>query len=210
MRTSLFHGLLCASLVFFATGCGKDNKSSGKGVSNNLLANPYTGKVPAASLTAYTNLMTWYKGTTEGPLPQMNLAHYGETRTISTLKQECSTTTIDLWITEKDLTICKESSTDNEVQRNVARTAVGSSKAGITKLNQALNGSGLTLIKVTQSKSYAGNLFQIEWAKSNGHRLVYMIDTGLNSAFNPYQIIDSEARTIESISEEISYPFNNL
>lgn len=209
MRTSLFHGLLCASLVLFAAACGKDNKSSGKSASNNLLTNPYIGTVPADSAAAYNNLMTWYKGTSEGSLPQMNLAHYGETRTISTLKQECSTTTIDLWITEKDLTFCKETSSQREVERNLARTAAGTSKASNTKLAQALSGSGLTLVKVTQGQSYSGSLFTIEWAKSNGQRLVYTIDTGLNSAFNPYQIIDSEARTIESISE-IGYPFNNL
>ncbi|MCM2350812.1 MAG: hypothetical protein NDI69_12385 [Bacteriovoracaceae bacterium] len=206
MRTSLFHGLLCASLVFFAAGCGKDNKSSGGGVSGNVVTNPYTGTVPADSLTAYTNLMTWYKGTTEGSLPNDGFAHYGETRTITTLSQECSTKTIDLWIIEKDLTFCKENSSENEVERNVALTAVGSVKASNSKLTQALSGSGLTLIKVTQ---YSANVFQIEWAKSNGHRLAYSIDTSFNSAFNPYQIIDSEARTIESLTD-IGSPFLNL
>lgn len=215
MKSSLLRITVCASLIIFAIGCGKDNKSSGGGGGGQPQnPNPVTqptpniGVVPADSQLAYNNLMAWYNSGTEGGLPNLNLNHYGEIRTIKTMSQECSTKDWDLKIVNPSLTYCKDNSTEQEQKRNVTIVAPGTSKTGNTKLSQAFNSNGLTLVKVSErALSSTGSEFIIEYVnQANGKQVIYVINTLYNSAFNPVEIINTEARTIEFI-EDINYPF---
>lgn len=61
MKSKLFNSILCASLLVFAVGCGK-NKSGGGSSSYGI--NPYNQS--ASSQQLITNLNSWYNGTTEG------------------------------------------------------------------------------------------------------------------------------------------------
>ena len=214
MKATLFRSIVCASLIVFAGGCGKDNKSSGGTTLPNYQQNPYTGTVPVESQAAFNNFVNWYNSVNEGALPNLGITHYGELRVIQTLKQDCTTKNFNFWIIDKDFTFCKDANTETEHKRNVTIIGQGGSKTGNPKLAQALSGNGLTLSKASEStESYmngSGKVFTLEYINTaNGNRVIYVINTIYNSAFNPIQIINTETQTIESVVD-INYPYPNI
>lgn len=203
MKTSLFHGLLCASLIVFAVGCGKENKSGGEAASP---VNPYTGSVPAASQSALKNFQDWYNSSTEGSYP--GIGQKIETRIVQNYSRTdgCETKPITIFgynITEINYCFSNSTSVSNQETDRVVNVLVSQVKSQNTKLAQAYAGSGMTLANATSlgQSRYGGTIYQLEYSKSNGHRVVYIIDTGVNSAFNPVQITDSEAKTVEFVED---------
>lgn len=200
MKASFFKIVLCASLAVFAVGCGKDNKSSGGGGVVNT--NPYTGTVPASSQQALKNFQAWYASTTEGQIP--GLGQRTEIRRITTYGQTdgCEQKPISIFgVDLGNINYCFNSSSQtnsNDVSR-VVNVVASQNKSQNAKLAAAYSGAGMTLANVIQGRSQYGTYYQLEYAKSNGHRVVYIIDTGINSAFNPVQITNSEARTVEVV-----------
>src|SRR5262245_12539542 len=58
MKSSLFNGILCASLLVFAVGCGKDSGGSkNPNYSMNPVINPY---MSSNGQSALNNLRKWY------------------------------------------------------------------------------------------------------------------------------------------------------
>lgn len=199
MKTSLIRSFVCASLIVFAVGCGKDNKSSGGG----SYTNPYTGTVPAESQAALANFQNWYNSANEGGFP--GLGQRIETRTIRTFGQTdgCESKPIKVFgVTIMDLNYCLNKSSQLNEQRfdRVVNIVADSAKSQNAKLVEAFNGGGMTLANVLQGQSQYGVYFQLEYVKANGHRKVFTIDTGIHSSINPVQITDSEARTLEFVS----------
>lgn len=206
MKATLFRSIICAALIVFAVGCGKDNKSSGGGNVGqipNPNPNPYTGQIPAESQAALTNFQNWYNSQTEGTYP--GLGQKIETRTIDNYSQTdgCESQPISFFGRKLlDLNYCLNTSSKQNSQ-NVDRTinvVAGSAKSQNSKLVEAYSGAGMTLANVLQGQSQFGTYYQLEYVKTNGHRVVYTIDTGIHSSFNPVQITNSETRTLEFVS----------
>ncbi len=204
MKASIFKILLCASLAVFAVGCGKDNKSSGGGTGPipAVNTNPYTGTVPASSQQALNNFQAWYNSNNEGQFP--GIGQKTEVRKITTYSQTdgCEQKPISVFgVNLGNLNYCFNSSSQSnstEVSR-VVNVLVNQTKSQNPNLAAAYSGAGMTLANVIQGQGQNGAYYQLEYAKSNGHRVVYTIDTGIHSAFNPVQITNSEARTFEEI-----------
>ncbi len=75
-------------------------------------------------------------------------------------------------------------------------TQSGAVKTSLALVSSILSGSLGTIVNVTTSTSNTGGVFYaIYLVKSSGYSAVYTIDTGINSAFNPVYIFDSETRT---------------
>jgi len=203
MKTTLIRSIVCASLIVFAIGCGKDNKSSGGGGGPIPNPNPYTGQIPAESQGALTNFQNWYSSQTEGSYP--GLGQKIETRMIHSYSQTdgCESQPISLFGKKLlDLNYCLNTSSKQNSQ-NVERpinVVAGSAKSQNSKLLEAYSGAGMTLANVLQGQSQFGTYYQLEYVKTNGHRVVYTIDTGIHSSFNPVQITNSETRTLEFVS----------
>lgn len=201
MKASIFKILLCASLAVFAVGCGKDNKSSG-GSGGVVNTNPYTGTVPAASQQALKNFQAWYSNKTEGQFP--GIGQKTEFRRITTYSQTdgCEQKPISIFgVDLGNLNYCFNSSSQSS-SKDSSRTVnvlANQTKSQNTKLAAAYSGAGMKLANVSQGRSQFGTYYQLEYVKTNGHRVVYTIDTGIHSAFNPVQITNSEARTVESV-----------
>ncbi len=201
MKASFFKILLCASLAVFAVGCGKDNKSSG-GTGTVPAVNPYTGSVPASSQQALKNFQTWYASKTEGKIP--SIGQRTEIRRITTYSQTdgCEQKPISIFgVDLGNLNYCFNSSSqsDSDDVTRVVNVIVNQTKSQNTKLAAAYSGAGMKLASVIQGQSQFGTYYQLEYVKTNGHRVVYIVDTGINSAFNPVQITNSEARSVESV-----------
>ena len=203
MKTTLFRSVICLSLIAFAVGCGKDNKSSGS--SNGYIPqpqNPYTQITPE-SQSALTNFQNWYNSANEGSFP--GLGQITETRTIRTFGQTdgCENKPIKVFGKEiLSLNYCLNTSSQINEQSNnrIINILASTVKSQNALLAEAYSGPGMTLINVLQGQSEFGTYYQLEYSKANGHRKIYTIDTGIHSSVNPVQITDSEARTLEFVS----------
>lgn len=200
MKNKLFKGIFFTTfLLAFVVGCGKDGGGGGGSSSN-----PYTGNVPATSQQALANFRAWYNSTTESAYP--GIGSRTEKRVLQTFSSTdgCESKPISIFgVSLGNINYCFGSSNPVNLQ-NLTRTVyvlASQTKSQNAKLVAANSGSGMTLANVSQTNGqYGGAVYYIEYAKSNGHRVVYVIDTGLNSAFNPVKITDSEARTVEEVT----------
>jgi len=189
--------VLCLVLVAFALGCGKDNKSGG----SNPQTNPLSGNV--GNGTAEANFKAWYLSNIEGPMP--GIGSKTETRTIKTYTQTdgCELKPINIFgLNLGNVNYCFSSSgsSSSETVRRTVNVAPNMNKSSNTVLAEAYSGAGMRLVKITEDKSFYGKVFFIEYAKTNGHRVLYKVDTGIHSAFNPIEISDSEEKTVETVT----------
>jgi hypothetical protein len=202
MKSTLFMNLIFSSLFVVAVGCGKENKSGSK--SNYGAYNPYNTYNPyyqnpsQPSQQALANLQAWYTSTAE---VSGTIGPKSEQRLVVTYSGGCDTKTILGFI---DINICKSGSaqTSNTVTRivNVVATNNKSQNANLAAVFAPANGG--TLVNVTEAQSPVsqfGRLFTLTYAKLNGHSIQYKVDTGLNSAFSPVEIYDSELKRGERV-----------
>jgi hypothetical protein len=178
---SLFKGLLCASLVLAAVGCGKENKSGSNG--SVPLWNMYSG-------LATTSLQQWYQGVES--LPSSGVRQ--ETRRIEIYNTNggCTTKTVLGFI---DISYCLSSNaiaSSNNVINQIVPIAAGQPRSSVARLAEVFNpGAGMAVSNVQQ---ISGNIYQIDvYNQSTGQSKRYKIDTNLNAAFNPVDIYDSQA-----------------
>jgi hypothetical protein len=194
---SILMKVLCFALVVFALGCGKDNKSGG----SNPQTNPFSGNL--GNGTAEANFKSWYLSNTEGPMP--GIGSKSETRTIKTYSQTdgCELKPINIFgINLGNINYCFSGSgpSSTETVRRTVNVLPSTNKSTNSVLAGAYTGAGMRLIKITEDKSFYGKVFFIEYAKTNGHRVLYKVDTGIHSAFNPIEISDSEEKTVETVT----------
>ncbi len=185
---SLFNGFLCASLLVFAVGCGKENKS-GKG-----------GGVPLWNLysnQATTSLQQWYQGVEMSPITGVRQ----ETRRVEIYNPNggCSTKTLLGFI---DINVCLSSNavaSATNVTNQIVPIAPGQPRSSVARLAAVFNpGNGMAVSNVQQ---ISGSVFQIDvYNQSTGHSLRYKVDTNLNAAFNPVEIYDTQALRKEFIT----------
>ena len=191
--------MICLSL--FLVSCGKESSSSGTSYSN-----LYNSTLPTGSSDALTGLTTWYQGTAEGNYYTTSTTRI-EYRTVKTYNASngCSNQAINVFgINLGSVNLCSNNSSlanSTTVSRSVTPVIAGNSKVGNTKLAQLFSGAVGTLANVTQAQSsFGGMAYTLTFTKATGYQAVYVVDTGINSAFNPVYIIDTEARTEETVS----------
>lgn len=184
---SLFNGLLCASLLVFAVGCGKDNKSGSKG--GVPLWNLYSSPVS-------TNLQQWYQQAEQTQI-------YGvknEIRKVDIMAANngCSQKTYLGFI---NVTSCfsgnsVESST--QVTNQIVPIPAGQPRSSVARLAAVFSPAAGTV--VSNMQNIGGQLYQIDvYNQSTGHSIRYKIDTSLNAAFNPVEIYDTSTRRMEYV-----------
>ncbi len=189
--------VFCFALIVLSTGCGKDNKSGSTGTQ----PNPFSGNL--GSGTAEANFKTWYLSSTEGPIP--GIGSKSETRTIKTYTQTdgCELKPITIFgVNLGNINYCFSGSgpSSTETIRRTVNVLPSVNKSSNSVLAAAYTGAGMTLVKITEDTSFYGKVFYLEYTKTNGHRVLYKIDTGIHSAFNPIEISDSEEKTVETVT----------
>lgn len=216
MKTNSFRKVLFASLMLsLVTGCGKDKEKSSAAPAP--APAPVTAPAPAPapapvvnnlqSVTgqqAYSNALAWYNSTTENSVPTSAPA-ITEHRSVSTFGEpNCKSTTVLKFI---NLSGCfgVSASNSNVETRYVIPVQNGVSKATNSKLAAVFSApTGYSMISAQQVPGpFNFPIFMIDYGNSsNGHVIRYMIDSGLNSAFNPIRIYDTSIRK----SEEVTNP----
>jgi len=183
--------------------CGKDSTTNTSGSSSS--AQPYSTPVQQlannlssnSGQSAFNNLLSWYNSNVENSTPAITVK---EQRRIDRFSQpNCKTNT---YFSILNLQTCfgSTSGSVDYVERNVTASTntIKSSVPNLAAIFQPT--ASMTLMGVTQwSGPFGKPMYQLDFFKSNGYFLRYQIDTGLNSAFNPVLVFDSEKGTSEII-----------
>ncbi len=179
MKTSLFNSILCASLLVFAVGCGKESK--GGGSSNGINYN----NLGAISQQAAQSLNSWYNGSVEGTYPTTaGMVNVTKTVSIYNTQPTCEN--------KKFLGIPYQScsfsgSPTSEVPTTSTVAIVPENKAikdkGNAELAEAFSTSGRTLLDARAIDQYRTQLTYLN--NSTGEVIVYGINRGINSKLNP-------------------------
>jgi hypothetical protein len=205
MKPTFVKALICLSVMAMAMSCGKDSKSGGSnGVQQTMNpfneGNPFYKSPSEKTSSALNNAKAWYESPTEAAT---SMGQKTEKRVeYSYNEPDCNKKTVFGFM---DIEVCKQSkvSTTNLEPRTV-NVVPNNNKAANTKLAPVFNpANGATLRQASEVNSpmnNGGKLFTLEYVKSNGHILQYKIDTGLNSAFNPVEIYDSELKKGEVVT----------
>jgi uncharacterized membrane protein len=209
MKSSIFRGLVCASILVFAIGCGKDNKSGG-GVSG---VNLYHQNLDTSSQTAIQQLSTWYNGATEGTAQSQGY-YGGQAPSIFNIKKykftssssnsNCNTNQVSGgWLGNilgaigmNQYTICSGSNVSGQqgtlvsTQQNVnLNHLMGSaiSAKGNAELAAVVSGAKGQLINATGGY---GSVIRLVFL--NGNTIsTYTIDKNYHSAFNPVIVVET-------------------
>lgn len=195
-------------LLGFLTSCGKDNSSGTSSTkapatnTNQNSTNPYSNQVPSSSQAAFNNFKSWYLSTNEGAIP--GIGQRTEVRSLKTYStsSNCQTNPVSLFgVNIVNVNYCFSNtspSSTQELERQI-NVLPSQNKSLNSKLAQIYQGTNMTLVSASEFPAGNGKLFQIEFKKSNNEKVVYQIDTRINSAFNPVYILDSGAKTIETL-----------
>jgi hypothetical protein len=193
------------SFLLVLGSCGKNSVKSSGSATNSY--NPYGQQnIGATAQQALANYQAWYASSSESSFPSQNLLARTEYRTLTTYNaSNCNNQSVNLFgLSLGSINLCFNASSPSNSQQLTRYITLntGSSKSNNSKLAQVLSVSNATLMNVTQSVSQmaGGSVFRLEYVKQNGQSLVYVVDTGYNSAMNPVVIIDSEARTSETVT----------
>ncbi len=207
--SSLFfkRALTMSLLVLLASGCGKDEKSSSSPApkAEPVVAPDPVVEVPSVpSQPAFTNFKAWYKSSsTEGSL--IVAGTWTEHRVIKTYSTSSNCTNQDVNVFGLNLgtiNYCFSSSTPStSTSETRDLTIPGIAKSENEELTKVYTGDDgdLTLVNSQESANPYGTIYTIEFSRADNSRVVYVIDTSINSAFNPVYISDSAARTEESV-----------
>lgn len=175
---SLFNGILCASLLVFAVGCGKNNKSGGSNPA--AWNNAYLQATGSQGLTALQN---WYNGAQEGMRAQ-GLVTIKKVQSTQN-SQNCSS--LDLKIIQIPYCTYSYSSSSNsgtvisQVQATLVQDGAAISAKNNPELQSIFNGSAGTVAQVLQTGS---TVFRVDIIKDNVITS-YVIDTSYHSLLNP-------------------------
>ena len=176
---SLLSNLLCASLLFFAVGCGKDKGGSGGSSSSNLL-NP---GLDITSQQLIKRATDWYNGTLEGA--PRSVGSYNAEKAVYTYSttQVCEDKTF--WkIKYRE---CKYNGTPEIVRTPITVYINADGKAikdkGNAELNAIFSGSLGTIVEAKP----VGSGIQLKIVKNDGlgSVLYYGINPSKHSSLNP-------------------------
>lgn len=178
MKTTFFNSLLCASLLVFAVGCGKE-KSKSKG---QQYANLYNQGLTANNQQVVANVTNWFNGAQEGTglLGAMTIK---KTQYTSSNAQNCVEKKF-LGIPYQYCTYNSGSQTGTELSSttaNLFQDGVIINAKGNTELNNIFNGSNGTLINAVEQ----GSVAQLDFLRADGSIVSFVIDRNYHSGLNP-------------------------
>lgn len=196
MKTSLFSSILCASLLVFAVGCGKENKSGGSrsGAYNNL----YNQGLSQTNQQVLQKNVNWFNARTEG-LALQGLVNITRTPYTFNTAPNCEE--------KKFLGIpyqyCSYNSSgtpgtavvQNNVQLFQDNRAINAK--GNTELNAIFSGASGTLVSAIDLSSTASKL---DFLRADGTIVSFVIDRSYHSLLNPVKKTEtSQAQKVETI-----------
>lgn len=203
---SLFNGLVCMSLLAFAVGCGKDNKSG----SNN---NRYFGNLSQTGLNltsqkALNNLSAWYNNKVEGTKLTGAVTKQKFKQSMTPVEQNCE---------EKKFLgipfyLCSHSSSGSGAGEPVGSSQVLNLSTGYNliinqksnpELQAIFNNSIGSIVSATQN----GNVFRIDFLRKSDNKLVsYIIDKSYHSQLNPVVKIE-QSQTEYDVTTVYAQPY---
>ena len=208
MKTSLLNSLICASLLAFAVGCGKDNSSSSKGTSqsgvNTLINN--SASLSQQSQQALKDLDAWDKGTKEGTAITGTKVNISRLKFISSsANSNCSTNNIsggtlgDIldFVGFNEYQICTGSSSSNQQGETVfTKNGVNLRTGNTTAINKKSNTELTKLMsggygKVIQAAA-SGSTIQLTIVKADKvSTITFLVDKNYHSQLNPVVKVES-------------------
>lgn len=194
MKSSLFNSILCASLLIFAVGCGKDSKGGGSSSSYNPYVNP--GQINQPELD---KVKAWYNGNVEGTYPR-NFGAVNAEKTISTYNTQ--PTCEDKKFLGLPYQLCTfngspSTSTSSFTIDIILGDARAINSKGNAELNDALNANGKTLMEVKYIDAYRT---QISYLLGTGEVVTYGINRAMNSQLNPeFKRVTSQSQRIDTL-----------
>lgn len=178
------NGLICASLLVFAIGCGSEKKGGGGGgtpapVQPSLV----NSGLSANSQQVLTNVTNWYNGATEG---------YAPASIVKVVKTEYTMNTAPNCTQKKFLGIpfnyCTYSGSSQQTNQTVTPNVYIASTQGQAinakgnaELNAIFSGGAGTLMDAQES----GNIAYLQFLRGDGVVVTYQIDRSVHSAANP-------------------------
>lgn len=184
---SLLNAVVCASLLAFAVGCGKENSSGNK----NAFANLYNQGLSMTSQQSLQKIQNWYKGNIEGQglIGVVNITKtkydyntapnceqkkfLGIPYQLCTYSSSSSSGTI----------VSQQSNVDLRINNNVAISSKGNQE-----LNAIFSGASGTLLNAVDVSPSAS---QLDFLRSDGVIVTYIIDRNYHSALNPVKKSES-------------------
>lgn len=180
---SLFSSLLCASLLIFTVGCGKENKSGG-GVAVNPYQNLYNSGLSSNSQAVLQKVTNWYNGATEGQA-MLGVVNITKTKYDYNTAPNCEQKTF-LGIPYTYCTYSNTSSSGTVVSTqsgvNLVQDGNLISAKGNAELNGIFSGASGTLIDAIDLSSSVSNLV---FLRNDGVIVSYLIDRNYHSLLNP-------------------------
>ena len=195
---SLFSSLLCASLLVFTVGCGKDNKSgSGGGVNPPTYQNLYNEGLSSNQVQVLQKNTQWFQGTSEG------LLFSGSRRVVKksyTYNTTPTCTQESFWIINYTKCTYNGSPTSNETildgYLNFTQNGTAITAQGNSELNAVFDGSSGTLMNAVDLDS---NKSVLTFLRQDGVEVSYLIDRAVHSSANPMR----KTETSTSMKKEI-------
>lgn len=197
---SLINGLLCMSLMAFAVGCGKENKSGGGGSGSRYLDQNQYNSLPQTSKVAWNNLTAWYNNKVEGTSTQGTL--------IQKQKYEVTSTSNQPNCEEKEFlgipfTYCTSSSGPSNAGTLISDTQVNLGSYYNQHINQKPNpelkaifdGSAGQLLGASQS----GKVYRVDFLSGNSI-VSYTIDANHHSLLNPVKKMVQSQTEVKQIT----------
>jgi hypothetical protein len=195
MKTTFSQMLFCSLILAFTAGCGKDSKSSSSGTN-------YNGVIaPGTSVTVqeeYNKNVNWFNGNVEGA-PLYGLQTVKKTKSIYNTGPTCVKK--EKW--GVPYTSCTYSggpvSTEVISSQSVAfvNDGVVINTRGNMELNTLFGGQSGTLLNA-QIYQYNPNQSLLEFLRSDGVVVSYLIDRSVNSKLNP-RIIQETSSTQKTV-----------
>lgn len=201
---SLINGLLCMSLMAFAAGCGKENKSGGGPNPGQYFGNLNLSALDNTSQQVVHKLNNWYNNRTEGTAFQGTL--------IRKQKYELTYTASQPNCTEKKFlgfpyTYCTSTSSGSTEGVLVSEIDINLNDHFNNIINQKPNAELRAIFDGTNGKllgaTQSGSVYRLDFLKDN---IVtsFIVDTNYHSALNPVSKIEqSETGAKETIIRAI-------
>lgn len=208
-----FKLVLLASLVVFASACGKKNESGGSGSGSLYSSNIQYSQASKQAVEAFAD---WYRSNQEGisqnpsrpDLPRVGL--FGLDRRLNTASTGTGCTQeiigeflgIDLYKWN-----CDAADETSGTSSGVCSVLVQQSSNTLKPLNPTLKkiyeGKAGTLVEATKN----GNVFKFQFYNSTtGHVVSYIIDTYYHSAFQPMQVTNFGTGTMTNVANIVYQP----
>jgi len=196
------HLVVTSCFLVLAAGCGKDAGKSSSAAPvdpnsiNPLTGLPYSGLQPNQNLNttgvqAITNLNAWYASVSEGGIP--SIGQHIVTRSVTSYNTSSNCKTYLGF-----LNLCYSGSTGGSTTSSsqIINVVSGQAKSSNPKLVEIFSSSTGIISQASQSNT----VYNVEFVKTDGSRVSYIIDTSYNSALNPVVIYDTNANTKDVVS----------